>query len=205
MSDQNFVKHYNIPFEYQRKDRLVYCDLAEHTILRVLIAKETSGDYGTPGYEACLKPMIEEWYLDEEIPGREWMKRCYNKAFLEPQKAFNLLKAMQQMIGLDYHDTLEDYYESKRKDLEKVLIVKEKMRQRRREDKDYWIENAGRLNYRNSRSEIITASYYIREAYKNTEDFRPKNLGMKEYEDQMKEFTKEKILDGLLNYIESGI
>src|SRR5690606_10185794 len=72
ISDQYFVKKYNIPFETQRKSRLVYCDLVEHTILHVLIAKETSFEYGNSEYVIYLKPEIEEWYLDERIPNLEW-------------------------------------------------------------------------------------------------------------------------------------
>ena len=56
MADLDFIKRYRIPFKSQKKDKLVYSDKIEHAILHVLIAKETSGNYGLPGYRAFLKP-----------------------------------------------------------------------------------------------------------------------------------------------------
>src|SRR5699024_11973959 len=68
ISDPAFVRQYNIPFEYQKKERLVYCDLIEHSILHVLIAKETSSKFGYFGLIAYLMPTIDFWYLREMIP-----------------------------------------------------------------------------------------------------------------------------------------
>lgn len=95
IADHRFIREYEIPFEYQHKERLVYCDLIEHTILHALIAKETSGHFGQPGYEFYLKPTIEEWYIEKKIPTLTWMKNCYEKAFLTPEEAVNLLKTIQ--------------------------------------------------------------------------------------------------------------
>lgn len=113
ISDKDFVKKFSIPFETQKKDRLVYCDVVEHTILHVLISKETGLRYGYPGYEAFLKPHLEEWYLNKRIPQLQWMKNCYSKAFLEPQQAFDLLNQMQNVLGVSYYESLVDYYEAK--------------------------------------------------------------------------------------------
>lgn len=74
ISDKYFVEKHKIPFESQRKDRLVYCDLIEHSILHVLIAKETSVEFGYPGFTAYLRPDIEVWYLDKNVPHIEWKK-----------------------------------------------------------------------------------------------------------------------------------
>src|SRR5699024_11101712 len=49
ISDQSFIKRDNIPFRHQKRERLIYCDLIEHTILHVLITKETSNEFGLPG------------------------------------------------------------------------------------------------------------------------------------------------------------
>src|SRR5699024_5944604 len=95
ISDQSYVKANNLSFEYQKKDRLVYCDLIEHTILHTLIAKETSQQYGLPGYLTHLKPMIEDWYIEERIPSPAWMVNCYHQAFLYPYEAVDIVKAMQ--------------------------------------------------------------------------------------------------------------
>src|SRR5699024_10731170 len=48
ISNQKYIKKYKYSFEYQKKERLVFCDLIEHTILHVLITKETSEEFGYP-------------------------------------------------------------------------------------------------------------------------------------------------------------
>ncbi|HFU5941372.1 hypothetical protein NQ080_12025 [Enterococcus faecium] len=119
-SDKGFIRKYNIPFEVQRKNRLVYCDLIEHSILHALIAKETSLEFGYPGFIAFLRPDIEKWYLNKDIPKRGWKKNCYKKAFLNPQEAFGILKEIQKIIGESYFISLFDYYEKKRNRKKKI-------------------------------------------------------------------------------------
>lgn len=206
ISDQDFVKKFSIPFETQRKNRLVYCDSIEHTILHVLITKETSFEYGYPGYVAYLKPDIEEWYLDETIPNLEWKKKCYTKSFLAPQKAFDLLKEMQKAIGESYFNTLVDYYEEKKKIEEKKNEWQEQFKQRQIDERTYQIKNAKALNHQSPRSEIVSASYSIRIYYKNLIDSGSfnKSITFKEYDKEMKKYMKEEILDELLVYIESS-
>ncbi|WP_269052149.1 hypothetical protein [Sporosarcina sp. G11-34] len=121
ISDQLFVKKYKYPFEIQKKERLVYCDLIEHTILHVLIAEESSQEFGYPGYVTYLKPEIEEWYLDKIIPNPEWMKNCYHKSFLIPEEAVSILKKMQKTLGESYYNTPFDYYEAKQIDIDKEI------------------------------------------------------------------------------------
>lgn len=204
ISDQYFVKTYNIPFETQRKNRLVYCDLVEHTILHVLISKETSFEYGNPGYEAYLKPQIEEWYLDKRIPALEWMKKCYIKSYLEPQRAFDLVKEMQKAMGKSYFNTLKDYYDEKKKIEEKRHKWIEQNNQRQIDDRADQIKIAKLLHHKSPRSEIVTTSYLIRHSYKKLTHSVPfnKSITFKEYDSQMKKYTKEEILDELLVYIE---
>lgn len=161
VSDKYFVKRFNIPFEHQRKDRLVYCNLIEHSILHVLITKETSFEFGYPGYDLFLKPIIEDWYLENAIPKPEWMKKCYNKSFLEPQEAFNILNEMQKTLGKSYFNTLFDYYEAIKKIEEERIKSTQEQKQARIDKRDDWIKHAKQLYSKSSRSDIVTASYYI--------------------------------------------
>lgn len=203
MSDPAFVKEYSIPFETQRKHRLVYCDLAEHTILHVLITKETSFAYGYPGYEVFLKRLMEEWYLDERKPNTDWMKRCYMKSFLKPQQALELIKEMQRVLGESYFNTLGDYFDEKKKREEKLQQWKEQRKQRRIDDRARWIELAKQLHHKSSRYDIVTASYFIRVEFKDVMDLSKQATTFKEYDHTMKKYRKEEILDELLMYIES--
>lgn len=203
MSDPAFVKEYSIPFETQRKHRLVYCDLAEHTILHVLITKETSFEYGYPGYEVFLKRLMEEWYIDERKPNPDWMKKCYLKSFLKPQQAFELIKEMQRVLGESYFNTLEDYFNEKKKREEQLQQWKEQRKQRRIDERARWIEVAKQLHHKSPRYDIVTASYFIRVEYKDVMDLTKQSTSFKEYDRKMKQYSKEEILHELLMYIES--
>ena len=134
ISDQNFVKSNKIPFEYQKKDRLVYCDLIEHTILHVLITKETSHEFGLQGYTLFLKPLIEEWYIEERLPSPKWMMNCYHKSFLEPKEAVHILREMQATLGMSYFSTPHEFYREKQRRIEEL---KKKIRRREEEEKEW--------------------------------------------------------------------
>ena len=203
ISDQNFVKRYNIPFESQRKDRLVYCDLLEHTILHVLIAKETSSKFGFLGYDAYLKPNIELWYLDEIMPSLEWMKRCFHKSFLEPQNAFDLIKEMQEKLGQSYYNTLEDYYETKKKIEEEKRKRLQRQKQEEIDLRNRRIAHAKQLHHNSTRSDIVAASYLIRIGERDIIDFSNNHTTLKEYDSKMKKYRKDEILDELITYIEN--
>lgn len=191
ISDQNVIKEYKIPFEYQKKERLVYCDLIEHSILHALIAKETSSKFGVPGFTAYLAPNIEEWYLDKKIPNREWMKNCHKKSFLVPQEAFDILKTMHNMIGENYYESLSEYYEEQKR--RKELIEEQKKKERIR-----WINAAKSLHDTDTRKNILYIAYRIKYP-----DFFSADMDFKEFDSEMKKYPKEKILEDLNMYIDS--
>lgn len=204
LSDKYLVKKFNIPFEHQRKDRLVYCDLIEHSILHVLITKETSFEYGYPGYDFHLKPMIEDWYLNKKIPEREWMKNCYNKSFLEPQEAFNIIQEMQKKIGESYYISLLDYNREKEKEEEERIKRLQELKQARIDEKSELIKYAKTLHSKSSRESIVSISYSICIEYKDPTNIynKDRDITFKEYDSKMKKYTKEKILKDLWIYIE---
>src|SRR5690625_1776650 len=127
ISDQAFIKRNNIPFKYQKKDRLVYCDLIEHTILHILITKETSNAFGLPGYLTYLKPMIEDWYIEEIVPRPKWMKNCYSKSFLTPEEAISMLNEMERVIGMNYFNSLKQFYKEKQNSINEIYARIEKI------------------------------------------------------------------------------
>ena len=194
ISNQLFIEKYKYPFESQKKERLVYCDLIEHTILHVLISKETSFKFGWSGYDVHLKPYVEEWYIEEKIPGPEWMKNCYNKSFLEPQDAFNILKEMQKILGENYYNTIFDYYEEKNRKEEVRIEWLQKREQMRKDSRISWIKYALLLHNKSQRQEIVNAIYYLK--YENENEYE-------EFDSKMKIYRKDEILEELKKYLES--
>ncbi|WP_135449560.1 hypothetical protein [Planococcus citreus] len=169
ISDQLFIKENNIPFEYQRKERLVYCDLIEHTILHVLIIKEAPPELGAIGYDAYLKPMIEEWYVDKFIPKPEWMKVCRQRSFLNDDEAILIVKAMEEALGRTYHDTPFDFHETRRRRKEKI---KEEIEERRRKWEEEWTK--GREERRAREEEIQKKQ--MEEFYRTYPKFKSKGI-----------------------------
>lgn len=113
----NFIKLQNVPFDYQRKDRLVYCDLIEHAILHILIAVEDKrkGKWekdelklGIGGYIDYLRPRIINYYMKGFIPSYEWKQNIKNKIKLSKNEIRKLVDKMDERLMNDYPITLED-------------------------------------------------------------------------------------------------
>lgn len=200
ISDHLVIKRENIPFEYQKKDRLVYCDLIEHTILHVLIAKETSGKFGSPGYEAYLKPDIENWYLLENMPGIKWENNCYQKSYLEPQETFNILANMQKKLGEVYYDTLEDYYKKIKKREEERRKVIDNIRNRKEKERIERMQRAKTLHNKSPRSSIVRYLYEIK--YRDPKKFTQSD-NFDEFDLRMKPYIKDDLLEELMLFIDN--
>lgn len=98
ISNLEYIKHYKYPFIYQKKERLVYCDLFEHLILHALIIKETGAEYGVSGYDNYLYPMVTDWIIKRIDPKPDWMKKCKKRALLSQIDAKNLLSIIDNSI-----------------------------------------------------------------------------------------------------------
>lgn len=204
MADFSFIKIDKIPFDYQKKERLVYCDLIEHNILHVLIAKETSLEFGYPGFIAFLVPDIEIWYLNQITPVREWEKNCYKKSFLDPQEAFNILNKMHKMLDESYYNSLSEYYEEKmRQEKERNNWIKER-EQRLKDERIELISNAKLLHDKSPRQTIVGMAYNLKcsDPMSSFNSIRTKP-SYKEFDSKMKIYPKEKILEELKIYLEN--
>ena len=101
LSKLPFIKHYKHPYHYHLKEKLVYCDLVEHMILHALIVEENVEQkmpYGIGGYENFLKPKVREWFIDKRVPISQWMLNCYNKAYIEPKQAKEIIKRTDDKV-----------------------------------------------------------------------------------------------------------
>ncbi|ANU28271.1 hypothetical protein [Planococcus versutus] len=217
LSNQFFIEENQLSFEFQKKERLVYCDLIEHNILHALITQETSQEYGYLGYDLFLKPMIEEWFIDEKIPKLEWMKNCYHKSFLIPEEAVNILNKMEKKIGRIYPNTPLEYHEEKerrREEFKQSIIDKEKrleqeyierqkqlkisQKEWRKEDnerfyRDYPNFKDTGMQFHSPRLKIVALLY----DYKYKETYKSK----KELDSAMKPIIRDKLVEELYEII----
>lgn len=220
ISNKFYIEKYKYPFEVHKKERLVYCDLIEHGILHVLIAIESSFEYGFPGYVDYIRPEIEVWYLDKETPTHDWQKNCYSKSYLEPEDTFEILDKMNNILkeklsdssnneinkyediksSLTKPETLAEYYDQQRKKLEDM---KERMKKRNQlilSERDKLLEKISALTDKSSRADIVSASYQINHYYPSVID-RSKNysseLSFQEFDTKMKKYRKDEILKKL--------
>lgn len=140
MTNSEFIKSQKIPFKYHKKDRLVYADVIEHAILHILIAKETSLEFGVSGYKVFLRRKIKDWYIDKAIPQKKKHHiACYHKAYLKPKEASKLLEKMDH-----------------------ILSIEEERRQKKKQEKKMKIINEGNfkdLTIESPRHEIVRAMY----------------------------------------------
>lgn len=205
ISDPVFIREYKIPFEYQKKERLVYCDLIEHSILHVLIAKETSSEFGYLGLDFYLLPDIESWYLDKIIPDSEWRKNCYKKAFLVPQEAFDILSEMKKVIGKNYYESLSGYYEEQKRREEKRKEKIKQYEQYRKEERIKLINKAKLLHDKSPRKDIVFIAYKIKyyDIFDEFGERQSKYMDFKKFDSEMKKYPKHKILEDLNMYLDS--
>lgn len=157
LSNKNYIKEFRYPFDLQKKDRLVYCDLFEHAILHVLIAEETNLMFGISGYQVYILPMIKEWYINRKPPKPKWMQKCYNKAYMKSEETSKLLSNMESVISKER--------ERLRKERERLRKEKEKIKKEENMKILKIVEDHGYMNLgsNNSRFEIVQAMYILKE------------------------------------------
>lgn len=94
------IKYLKYPFELQKKDGLVYCDVFEHLILHAIIVHETAGELGIGGYGLFILPMVQDWYIQGILPKPAWMQVAYHRAFMDPDETQKLVDYLnKQLIG----------------------------------------------------------------------------------------------------------
>ena len=105
IASPNFIRSRDIPFDYQRKDRLVYCNLIEHGILHLLIASETYGRGsefgclpGIGGYVNFIRPNLIQWLIDGVEPKLSWQKACRDAVLMNKHAARKLIKQMDRFL-----------------------------------------------------------------------------------------------------------
>lgn len=232
ISDPQFVKKNNIPFDYQKKDRLVYCDLTEHAILHTLIAKETSLKFGFPGLVSHLLPMMFDWYISEIVPEPKWQKRCYNKSYLTPKHAFEILKELYLLIveipvddkiidirtkmnidifkqleiveDITCSNNLDEFNERRRKrEEERVKRIEKRREQERKEREDFRNKIIEEAKLLHNKSPRLDIVQSIYLLkYANQNEEYEYNSN-EEFESRMRKYTKEKILAELKMYLNS--
>lgn len=150
LANKEFILKYKYPFALHTKDKLVFCDLFEHLILHALIAKETNGAYGLPGYDAYLHPRIVEWYIGQVRPQKmEWAKKCYERAYLSSDETRQLLTNTELLLPLQFQNKKEIVYispENIYKQLNERKLRREKEEVKRRAE--YLLEEKKKIEER---------------------------------------------------------
>lgn len=98
MSKKSYIINQKIPFKFQKKERLVYCDLFEHAILHALITKETNRNFGLPGLSEYILPRILDMFLLEVDLTREWAQKERERAYLPVEEALEVINVINAVI-----------------------------------------------------------------------------------------------------------
>lgn len=195
-SIKDFITGQNVPFESHQKERLVFCDVIEHAILHILIAKETSLNLGAPGYLCFLRPKINDWYLDKIIPQKSKHHiTCYHKAYIKPEEAFELLEIMDNILFIEGEKIQQEKQEKLKRIIEKG--------------------NFKSLNNDSPKSEIVRAMYDLKKTGASGYNYIFKEFIYSEeqgkridqivefelFERNIKEYDPDGILKNILLYI----
>lgn len=172
MTNLDMIRSQNIPFERHKKERLVYADVIEHAILHVLIAKETALELGELGYMMFLKPKIEDWYRDEDMPKKSKHHiACYHKAFIKPEEATQLLEAMDKIIEKE-NERIHQKKQAKRKQVIEEGNYKTLTHQSSRDDiarATYELHKLGAKSYSYIFSDFVYSEKHDRNIYQRVD------------------------------------
>lgn len=100
----------DLPFEWQTKENIVYCDYLEHLFLHVLICKYPSvdkipnHDVGIGGVINFLVPELNDFYSGW-VTNQEWRKHCHDKIKDDLQVYLEIIKIFLRWL----HDNRPDY------------------------------------------------------------------------------------------------
>lgn len=101
LSYPNIAKRY--PYEYQKKENLVYCDYLEHIYLHVLIYKYPAnyiipvGIGGITLIAGDINDLYSGWRT--EVPSQMWRMRCYEKIANDKDVYLAILKCFIQFVS----------------------------------------------------------------------------------------------------------
>lgn len=118
ISDKDEILQSDIPFSYQRKDRLVYCNLIEHAILHLLIVKKENlhqknqKGLGIAGYVVYIRPELVNWLIDENTPALDWQIPCKEVIWMPKEKAEKFIRLLD--------DFLQMYFPISQKEIERL-------------------------------------------------------------------------------------
>lgn len=98
MAVSEFIKAYQYPFELQKQDQLLYCDLFEHLILHAIITHETDGAMGYGGYSVFLLPKVIDWYGKGLLPSKKWEQAIYQRSFLTKDGMITVARYLEKYL-----------------------------------------------------------------------------------------------------------
>jgi hypothetical protein len=103
LANLDVIRSNNYPFEYHRREHLVYADAFEHLVLHAIITRESTGKppyVGIGGFD-IISALIEEWYIIGRQPKAEWYQAAYHHAYLSKHEATYLLSFLDKQFVKD--------------------------------------------------------------------------------------------------------
>lgn len=192
ISNKDFIKEFQYPYELQKKENLVYCNLIEHLILHALIMKETGGKLGTNGFAIFIRPMVEDWYIvKRKKPKAKWYQAVFDRGFLFKDDAIQLLKDIDEMLMIYAKSKVE--YRVNRERLEFQRENELDLEKTAKFDSEYPNLKSKNITYKISRKDLIKHLYEINSV--------SDQITYKKYYEKLNPFTRDQLLERLNNLI----
>ncbi|MFL2020112.1 hypothetical protein [Weissella hellenica] len=103
LSNIEWIKAFQYPYEAQAKENLVYCNLIEHAWLHMLIAEETDNKFGLPGLWVFIVPTIEDSYISEYVPAGAWRRNVYESSYLTKEEAEHFIGYLEKRVPVNHN------------------------------------------------------------------------------------------------------
>lgn len=113
ISTDGAIVQFDIPYDYQTKDRLVYCNLIEHAILHILISIEQQNENGNNqrlgigGYVNFIRPTLIDWLVNGNVPNLQWQRNCYEAIKLSESESNILIQGLDNYLVNNYPITVD--------------------------------------------------------------------------------------------------
>jgi len=135
LSEKRIAQNY--PFEWQKKEEIVYCDYLEHLLLHVLICAYPSpdqiplADVGIGGVINFIAPELNDVYSGWKTK-QEWRKKCHEKIIDDKEVYFEIMKQFvewykanrgieKSLLHRSFNDTYGEWNITKNKKIFKEL------------------------------------------------------------------------------------
>ena len=193
------------PFEWQKPENLIYCDLLEHLYLHILICEYPSDsaetdEVGINGIELFIAPELENLYNNNYKTKPQWQQNCHNlvkddkDVYLILLQRFKENQRQREKEERDRERQREKEERERKKGKEKEIELKLEESKRRYEERKSKIKKIRTFSCLTEKGKEKEIELKLEESKRRYEERKSKNKN-KWYDYYYKQQISEKVID----------